>query len=104
MAKVSIPKVRQKRFNELRGTTEEVEVEDRPYRIIENEFDELKGHPVDRKVFLTDYEILEAGGIREFFDANDKRIDGMWPYTGERVRKAPAKKKTKKKVSKKKTR
>ena len=74
-----------RKLNEVRGEMQDFEVEDRPYRIQRNVPNELKGTVEDIKVPLTDVEILEAGGVRAFFDANDERVDGMWPYDEQEI-------------------
>ena len=95
---LEIPKRKEVVFNEVRGEYREVEIEDRPYRLIRNQFIERKGSYEDVKEFLTDYEVLEAGGLQAFFNSDGSRKKGAWPYDP----KAVVKKKTKKKAAKKK--
>ncbi len=94
---LEIPKRIKKQFMENRGTYEDIEVVDRPYRLV-TEFNELRGEVQTRKVPLLDHEILEAGGIKRFFNDDGSRRDGSWPYDPD-VKPAP-KKKRKKKSSK----
>ena len=76
---LKIPTRTENQFIEHRGTYADVQVEDRPFRIIENEFDEKKGCMVDRVEHLTDIEILEAGGIDHFFKKDGSRRVENWP-------------------------
>lgn len=103
MAKLKIPTRTVKKLIEHRGTYGDVQVEDRPFRLLKNQFIEHKGCYEDVVEPLTDYDILEAGGIKRFFNDDGSRRDGSWPYDpdvkpGTRKK---AKKKAKKKVSKK---
>ena len=111
--KLKLPTRTAKVFRETRGDFVDGEVEDRPYRVLKDQFNELRGTVEDVDEPLTDMEILLAGGLDVFFTADGKRVSGNWPWTGEDMRpkrvapkpvakKAPAKKKAKKKVSKKK--
>lgn len=109
MDKLTLPTRTERQMNEVRGEYRNVQVEDRPYRLLKNQFNELRGTYEDVKAPLSDMEILLAGGLEVFFDADSKHIEANWPWAGEdkRTRKAaakkkPAKKKAKKKVSKKK--
>ena len=79
MSKLKIPARTERLFNEVRGEYRDIKVEDRPFWIEKNVFNEDKGHREDRKVFLTDYEILEAGGLAAFFTKDGKRKAGAWP-------------------------
>jgi hypothetical protein len=76
---VELPKKTVRMFVEHKGIYEDVEVEDRPTRLVENQFNESKGIYEDIEVPLTDEEILAIG-----------------------LKAAKPKKKAKKKVSKKK--
>lgn len=119
MDKLTLPTRIEKKFIEVRGEYRDVPVEDRPYRVMKNQFNELRGIHEDKALPLSDMEILLAGGIEVFFTPDGKRVEANWPWTGEDARptpvapkKAPAKKKAaakkapvkkaKKKVSKKK--
>jgi len=107
--KLVLPTKIESKFIEVRGEYRDVAVEDRPYRVRENQFNELRGEYGDVEAPLTDMEIMLAGGLEIFFKADGSREAVNWPWTGEDKRtrkaaakKAPAKKKAKKKVSKKK--
>lgn len=105
--KLTLPVRIEKKFIEARGTYRDVAVEDRPYRVMENQFNEQKGIYEDRELPLSDMEILLAGGLEVFFNSDGSRVDANWPWTGEDkstrpAKKKVAKKKAKKKVSKKK--
>ena len=104
MGKLQIPTRTETQFNEVRGENREVEVQDRPFRLLERQWNELKGIYEDVEKPLTDYEILEAGGLQVFFKDDGSRIDANWPWSGadKRPKKAAKKVPTKKKVAKKK--
>lgn len=106
MEKLTLPTRIERRMNEVRGEYRDVPVEDRPYRVRKNQFNELRGERGDVEAPLSDMEILLAGGLEIFFKADGSREDANWPWTGEDKRKKPVKKvaakKPKKKVSKKK--
>lgn len=91
-------------FNEVRGEYREQDVEDRPYRILKDQFIEYKGCYEDVKEYLSDMEILEAGGIKRFFNDDGSRRDGSWPFDPDTApaprKKKKAKRKAKKKASK----
>lgn len=97
---LEIPTRRVNRFIEHRGEYRDIDEVDRPYRVETDVFNEDKGCREDRRVYLTDYEILEAGGIQTFFNDDGSRKKGAWPY--DPSKKAVAKKKAKKKAAKKK--
>jgi hypothetical protein len=97
---LEIPKVTRVEFNENRGEYREVQVEDRPCRLLTNQFNEDKGWYEDVEVPLTDMEILEAGGIKRFFNDDGSHRDGSWPYDPD-VKPATRKKKKKKKAKRK---
>ena len=101
--KLKLPTRTVNQFNEVRGEYRDVQVEDRPYRILENQWMELKGTYEDVREYLTDMEILVAGGLDVFFDDDGERLDVNWPWTGtdQRKPKKAAKKKVKKKAKKK---
>ena len=100
--KLVLPTRIERRMNEARGEYRDIAVEDRPFRVRKNQFNELRGTREDVEAPLSDMEILLAGGLELFFKADGSREDANWPWTGEdkRVKKV-AKKKAKKKVSKK---
>lgn len=102
---LKLPTRTEVQFIEHRGENREVEVEDRPYRVLENEFNENKGIYEDIERPLTDYDILEAGGLQTFFNDDGTRKNEAWPYDPDKVVKSaknrPAKKKAKKKTGKK---
>jgi hypothetical protein len=101
---LKIPTRTENQLIEHRGERRDVQVEDRPFRLLKDQFIEHKGTVEDVEVPLTDFEILEAGGIKRFFNDDGSRRKGSWPYDpdvkpGSRKK---AKKKAKKKVAKKK--
>lgn len=100
MDKLTLPTRTANRFVEHRGTYDEVQVEDRPFRVLENQFIEHKGVYEDVEQPLTDMEILLVGGVDVFFDANGKRKAGNWPWTGEDKAKKVVKKKKRAKKKK----
>lgn len=102
MGKLQIPTRTEVRFNEVRGENQAVEVEDRPFRLLENQFNELKGIYEDVEEPLTDYEILEAGGIKRFFNDDGSRREGSWPFDPDTAPAPRSKKKAKRKAAKKK--
>jgi len=79
---MGLPKKIVRQLNERKGVYEDVEVEDRPTKLVKGQFNELRGIYEDVEVPLTDQEILEAKLVEK-----PKKV---------------AKKKAKKKVSKKK--
>lgn len=97
---LKFPMVERKAFIEHRGEYRMVEVEDRPYRVVE-EFDELRGERREIQVELTDIEVLEAGGIKRFFNDDGTRRDGSWPYDPDTAPAPRSKKKAKRKAKKK---
>lgn len=96
---LEIPTRIQRTFIEHAGIYRDVEVEDRPYRVLERRYIERKGCYEDIEQPLTDTEILEAGGIKRFFNDDGTRREGSWPYDPS-VKPAPKKKKAKRKSSK----
>lgn len=95
MTKLAIPTRKKTVFIEHRGEYREVDVEDRPYRILKNQFIERKGCYEDVREELSDTEILIAGGIKRFFNEDGSRRDGSWPYDPD-VKPASRKKKARK--------
>ena len=57
---MELPKKTVRMFVEHKGIYEDVEVEDRPTKLVKGAFNELKGIYEDIEVPLTDQEILEA--------------------------------------------
>lgn len=57
---MDLPKKMVRQFIEHKGVYEEVEVEDRPTKLVKGQFNELKGIYEDVEVPMTDQEILEA--------------------------------------------
>lgn len=57
---MELPKKTVRMFVEHKGVYEDVEVEDRPTKLVKGKFNELKGIYEDIEVPLTDQEILEA--------------------------------------------
>jgi hypothetical protein len=98
---LEIPKRKQVVFNEVRGEYREQMVEDRPYRVLPNQFIERKGIYEDVREYLTDWEILEAGGIKRFFNDDGSRRDGSWPFDPDTAPAPRSKKKAKRKAKKK---
>jgi hypothetical protein len=118
MDKMTLPTRTERRVDEVRGVVKDVQIEDRPYVLLKDEFNEIRGVREDVKQPLTDMEILMAGGLEVFFTSSGQRVHCNWPWRGEdqRVRAAklakpvsfadkekPEPKATKKKVAKKKT-
>ena len=79
---LEIPKRKQVVFNEVRGEYREQMVEDRPYRVLLNQF-------------------IEAGGIKRFFNDDGSRRDGSWPFDPDTAPAPRSKKKAKRKAKKK---
>lgn len=100
---LKLPTRTERKLIEHRGIYDDVQVEDRPFRLMTNQLIEHKGTYEDVEVPLTDYEILEAGGLKRFFLDDGSRRDGSWPYDPdvEPGTRKKAKRKAKKKVSKK---
>lgn len=76
---LKIPTRTERRFIENRGEHRNIEVEDRPFRRAENQFIEHKGCYEDVDTPLTDYEILESGGLEAWFNPDGSRKAGLWP-------------------------
>ena len=107
MTEFALPTRIERRLCETRGVMKDFVVEDRPYRIEKDVFNERTGTRSDTEVALTDMEIMLAGRLDIFFDKDGSRNECNWPWTGEdkRRKKAaakPAKKKGGKKAAKKK--
>ena len=106
--KLVLPTRTENKLIEERGERRDVQVEDRPFRLLKNQFIEHKGIYDDVEAPLSDMEILLAGGLEVFFNSDSEREAENWPWTGEDKRKkkaakkAPAKKKAGKKAAKKK--
>jgi hypothetical protein len=104
---LKIPTRTERTFVEHRGEYRDIEVEDRPYRVIDRKFIEHKGCHEDIVEYLTDAEILEHGGIKRFFNDDGSRRKGSWPFDPDTApaprSKKKAKRKAKKKAAKKKT-
>jgi len=97
MDKLEIPTRTERKLIEHSGMYRDVEIIDRPYRVLERQFSERRGCHEDVVEFLTDWEIIEAGGLDVFFKDGKRTVN--WPWTGEDRRvKKKAKKKAKKKT------
>lgn len=92
---MEIPKRTERVFNEMRGEYRDIQIEDRPYRLLERQYSERKGCYEDVEVPLTDMEIMEAGGLEVFFDGDKRTVN--WPWSGKDKRKVAKKKVSKKK-------
>lgn len=77
--KLTLPTRTERKFIEHRGIYDDVEVEDRPYRVEFGVFNEARGERQDRMVLLSDMDILLAGGLTHFFNEDGSRKDGAWP-------------------------